>query len=80
MNKVVNIRRHYESKHKAAYDKIVGKSRKDEYEKLKCNLQKQVAFFIKKVKENKKSTRASYEVAKLIAERMKLFAKGQFVK
>ncbi|XP_052831802.1 general transcription factor II-I repeat domain-containing protein 2-like isoform X2 [Octopus bimaculoides] len=52
----------------------------DEVARLRNNLTKQSSFFVRKVEENERNTRASYEVSKLISENMKPFSDGKFFK
>ena len=55
---------------------------KQELEKLndQKELKKQSSFFTRKVNKSILNTRASYEVSKLIAEKMKPFCDGEFIK
>ncbi|OAF69582.1 hypothetical protein A3Q56_02681 [Intoshia linei] len=65
INKVENIKRHYESKHKSTFQKIDGNLRLDEFNKLK---------------NDKNNTNASYVISKLIAQRRKPVSDGEFSK
>lgn len=80
VNKVANIRRHYMTHHFGNFKKITGESRRDEVKQLKSKFEKQTSFFTKKRSECEANTRASYEVSRLIAEKMKPFTDGEFVK
>ena len=77
--KEFNLRRHYETKHKT-YSEITGQIRKDKIIKLKANLQSQSSIFTKKVSDNEKSVQLSYELSELIAQDMKPFSDGEFIK
>jgi hypothetical protein len=79
VNKEFNIKRHYETKH-PKFREISGQMRMDEVHKLKLSLEKQSSLFQKGNIESEKNTRASYEVSRLIAENMKPFTDGDFVK
>ena len=79
VNKEYNIKRHYESKHQN-YMHITGEIRKEKINKLKSNLKQQSSMFARKNTENENNTIASYQVARLIAEDMKPFVDGEFVK
>lgn len=79
VNKEFNIKRHYETKH-PTFSKFSGQIRKDEVHKLKLSLEKQSSMFQKGNIESENNTRASYEVSRLIAENMKPFTDGDFVK
>jgi hypothetical protein len=79
VNKEFNIKRHYETKH-PKFSKFSGQMSKDEVLKLKLSLEKQSSVFQKGNIESEKNTRASYEVSRLIAENMKPFTDGDFVK
>lgn len=78
-NKEFNIKRHYESKHQK-FRNLSGKIRIDEIHKLKLSLTNQSSLFTKHNTEAVNNTRASYAVSKLVAENMKPFTDGEFVK
>ena len=80
VNKVANIRRHYETNHCESFKKFTAQSRKDEVERLKSRYEKQTSFFIKRKGKNVANTIASYEVSKRIAEKIKPFTDGNFFK
>ena len=80
MYKVSNVKRHYETSHEKDYHYFVGKARVGEAERLKKELKKQSLFSTRKVVESILNTRASYEVSKLIAEKMNPFCDGEFIK
>ena len=80
MYKVSNAKRHHQTRHEKGYHNFVGKARVEEVERLKKELKKQSSFFTRKVNESISNTRASYEVPKLIAEKMKPFCDGEFMK
>ena len=77
--KEYNIRRHYETKHKT-YSELTGQLRLDKIIKLKANLQSQSSIFTKQVSENEKAVQVSYELSKLLAQEMKPFSDGEFIK
>ena len=79
VKKVSNITRYYETLHKS-YNTFTGKSTR----KLSCqaeiNFNNTIIFFLLKSWRNGTKTGASYEVSKLIAERMKPFTDREFFK
>ncbi|XP_077968766.1 general transcription factor II-I repeat domain-containing protein 2A-like [Styela clava] len=79
VNKECNIRRHYVTKH-PKFSELDSQRRKDKIKQLKDSLEKQSSFFHKQHNETEQNIVASYEVAKLIAEHMKPFVDGEFVK
>ncbi|XP_032881422.1 general transcription factor II-I repeat domain-containing protein 2A-like [Amblyraja radiata] len=79
VNKEVNIRRHYETRH-PKFNEISGQARKHEVHNLKWGLENQSLMSKKKSVESERNTCASYAVSKLIAENMKPFNDGDFVK
>lgn len=80
VNKVANIKRHYLTHHSEKFKKFTGEARRDEVKQLKARFGKQTSFFTKKRSECEGNTRASYEVSRRIAEKMKPFTDGEFVK
>ena len=76
--KISNVKRRNETHHEKNYHNFVGKPRVKEAERLKKELKKQSSFFTRKVNESILNTRASYEVSKLIAEKVKPFCDEEF--
>ena len=64
--KEFNIKRHYQTKH-ANYDKLTGDERSEKLKQLEAVLTAQQRFFTRAQESNENATRASYEVATLIA-------------
>ena len=54
--------------------------RKDAVAGMSGNLEKTTSLFRKQTAEADKVTRASYEVSRLLARRMKPFSDGEFIK
>lgn len=77
--KVAHIKRNYETNHNN-YNNFTGKAREDEAAPPRKYLTKQSSFFTRKFEENDRNTHGSYEVTKLITERMKPFSDGEFFK
>lgn len=78
--KEYNIKRHYETKHREKYVSFEGKLRTAKVEALKISLKGQQNIFKKCANENVATVRASYQVAKLVAEGGRPFTDGEFVK
>lgn len=78
--KEYNCRRHYETKHAAAYNQLQGELRKQKIDHLKKNLSAEQSFFTMKFQEPKSFTRASCKVAHLIARSSRPFSDGDFIK
>jgi hypothetical protein len=79
--KEYNIKRHYEKKHSAAFDKFSGLERVEKAKELCTKETEQQQIFLQGESLNQEmATRASYEVSKLIAEHGKAFAEGKFIK
>lgn len=77
--KEFNIKRHYQTKH-ANYDKLTGDERSEKLKQLEAVLTAQQRFFTRAQESNENATRASYEVATLIAKHCKPFTEGEFIK
>lgn len=75
VRKVMNIKRHYETLH-SKYKDLRGIARVNEVAKLKSNFTAQSSFFHLNIEEIDRTTRASFEVLRLIAARMKPFTDG----
>ncbi|KAL3968683.1 KRAB domain-containing zinc finger protein [Sarotherodon galilaeus] len=75
-----NIRRHYETKHAATYNKLTGSERAEKVKQLQAALASQQRFFTRACETHENITKASYEVAMLIAKHGKPFTEGTFVK
>ena len=74
-----NLKRHFKNKHKD-YDNLQDEKREDKITQLKSGLSKQMNMFTNKNNDLERSVKASYLVAKVIAERKKPFTDGEFVK
>lgn len=77
--KEFNIKRHYQTKH-ANYDKLAGNQRREKLKQLEAVLMAQQRFFTRARESNENATKASYEVATLIAKHCKPFTEGEFIK
>ena len=79
--KEYNVRRHWETEHRSSnFASMSVTERKDAIVRLSGNLEKQTSLFRKQNLEAEKVTRASYEVSRILARRMKPFADGGFIK
>ena len=79
--KEFNMRRHWEAEHRASnFASMSSAKRKDAIDRLSGNLQKTTSFFRKQTAEADKISRASYEVSRILACRMKPFSDGDFIK
>jgi hypothetical protein len=79
--KEYNIKRHYETKHSAAFDKFSGLELFEKAKELCIKITKQQQIFLQGGSlKQEMATRASYEVSKLIAEHGKAFSEGEFIK
>ncbi|KAG0720046.1 General transcription factor II-I repeat domain-containing protein 2 [Chionoecetes opilio] len=79
--KEYNVRRHWETQHQASsFASMSAAERKEAIVKLSGNLHKSTSLFRKQTTEADKVTRASYEVSRLLACRMKQFTDGDFIK
>ena len=74
-----NIKRHYQTKH-ANYDKLTETERNVKLKELEVGLTSQQSLFSRIGQANENSSKASCEVAKLIAKHSKPFIDGTFVK
>nr|DBA20368.1 TPA: hypothetical protein GDO54_017157 [Pyxicephalus adspersus] len=77
--KEFNIKRHYQTKH-STYDKLTGRDRSEKLRQLEAVLMSQERFFTRARESNENATKASYDVAMLIAKNCKSFAEGDFIK
>ncbi|KAK7886513.1 hypothetical protein WMY93_026134 [Mugilogobius chulae] len=78
--KEFNVKRHYQTKHAQAHDKLTGAERADKIKQLETILSSQQQFFVRVRQGNENATKASYEVAELIAKHGKPLAEGEFIK
>ncbi|XP_027140791.1 general transcription factor II-I repeat domain-containing protein 2 [Larimichthys crocea] len=78
--KEYNVKRHYQKLHAAMYDKITGKERSEKLKQLEASLISQQQYFARARESNENATKASYEVAALIAKHSKPFTEGEFIK
>lgn len=75
-----NIERHYNEKHRAKYDVIVGDERNLLVEVLKAKKARQRGILFKETEEIRRATKTSYMISELIARAGRPFADGEFVK
>lgn len=75
-----NVKRHYQTKHANTYDKLTGSDRAEKVKQLQAALASQQRFFTRACKSTENITKASYEVAMLIAKHGKPFTEGTFIK
>ena len=80
MFKEFNVKRHDQAKHANAYDKLTGSKRTEKVKQLQAALASQQQLFTWACESNESVTKASYEVAMLIAKHGKPFTKGMFIK
>lgn len=78
--KEYNVKRHYQKLHADMYDKITGKERSEKLKQLEASLISQQQYFARARESNENATKASYEVAALIAKHSKPFTEGEFIK
>ena len=82
--KEANVKRHYECKHKEAYDCIHGHARAEQAEALRKNFAKDTGavknMLCKQVKGKQNVVQASYKIASIIAAENQSFSSGEFVK
>ena len=79
--KEFNMRRHWEAEHRASnFGSMSSAERKEAIDRLSGNLQKTTSFFRKQTAEADKIVRASYDVSRILARRMKPFSDGDFIK
>ena len=62
------------------YDKLTGKERSEKVKQLGASLTSQQQYFASAREPNESTTKASYEVAMLIAKHSKPFTEGEFIK
>ena len=75
-----NVKRHYQTKHANTYDKLTGSDRAEKVKQLQAALASQQRFFTRACESKENITKASYEVAMLIAKHGKPFTEGTFIK
>ena len=81
VNKEYNIKRHYDSKHaNSVYRKLKGRNIELKVEQLKEQLKSQRLMFQKMHTDNEKIVRCSFLIAQRIAQTMKPYSEGDFVK
>ena len=78
--KEFNVKRHYQTRHADMYDKLTGKERSEKVKQLGASLTSQQQYFARARELNESTTKASYEVATLIAKHSKPFTEGEFIK
>ena len=77
--KEYNVKRHYSTNH-PDYHKLEGNERKQKLKTLQRQLSNQRLMFQNMRSDNEKSVRCSFLIAQKIAERMKPYSEGHFVK
>ena len=81
VNKEYNIKRHYDSKHaNGVYGKLKGRNIELKVEQLKEQLKSQRLMFQKMHTDNEKTVRCSFLIVQRIAQTMKPYSEGDFVK
>ena len=81
VNKEYNIKRHYDSKHAdGVYGKLKGRDRELKVNQLKEQLKSQRFMFQKMHTDNEKTVRCTILIAQRIAQTMKPYSEGDFVK
>ena len=81
VNKEYNIKRHCDSKHAdGAYGELKGRDRELKVKQLKEQLKSQRFMFQKMRTDNEKTVRSSFLIAQRIAQTMKQYSEGDFVK
>ena len=81
VNKDNNIKRHYDSKHAdGVYGKLKGRDRELKVKQLKEQLKSQRFMFQKMHTDNEKTVRCSFLIAQRIAQTIKPYSEGDFVK
>ena len=75
------MRRHWAAEHRASnFGSLMSSAeRKDAIDRLSGNLQKTTSFFRKQTAEADKIVRASYDVSRILARRIKPFSDGNFI-
>ena len=79
VKKEFNLQRHSTTKH-GEYAKLTGQERKYKLHCLHLSLQKQQCIFTRQNEESENNTQVSYIVSNLIAQHMKPFSDGEFLK
>ena len=77
--KEFNVKRHYQTKH-AKYDKLTVDEQGEKLKQPEAFLTAPQRFFTRACESYENATRASYEVATLIAKHCKPFTEGEFIK
>lgn len=81
VTKEYNVKRHYETKHsEGVYGKLDGSNRELKVKQLQEQLKSQRFMFQKMRSDNEKELRSSFLIAQRIAQRMKPYSDGDFVK
>ena len=76
-----NVKRHYETKHsEGVYGKLDGRNRELKVKQLKEQLKSQRCMIQKMLADNEKVVRCSFLIAQRIAQNMKSYSDGNFVK
>lgn len=74
-----NVQRHYETKHQT-YMSYTGAEREQKVKQMSASLVAQQQYFFRANQAQENATKASYEVAQLIARHGKPFSDGDFIK
>lgn len=78
--KEYNLKRHFETKHAAAFNKLQGEERERKIESLRRSLDQQKSVFTKASSTVDTCVEVSYEIASLIAKSGRPFTDGDFAK
>lgn len=78
--KEFNLKRHYDTNHKAKFDCNTENIRKEKLSSLKTKLQGQQSMFTKVKSENEDALKSSFIISLEIAKRSKPFTDGDFIK
>ena len=80
VHKEYNEKRHYKTKHASTFNKLSEADRIEKAKQLEDSLATRELYFKRAHESNKSITKASLEVAFLVAKHSKPFAEGEFVK
>ena len=75
-----NVKRHYETKHASTFDKLSEADCVEKVKQVEHSLATLQQYFKRAQESNESITKASLEVALLIAKHCRLFAEGKFIK
>ena len=75
-----NVKRHYQTKHAKVFDKVTGSELVEKLKQLEAGLTSKLSFFTGALESNENATKASYEVATLIAKHRKPSTEVELIK